>query len=105
VPPVEPITGSITQGTRGVPPQFPRDRSDGRGPGQQPGLDRRHSKIPQHRPDLRRDQPAEIHIYTQGGHGFGIRDRPLPVSSWPQRLLEWMGNRKLLVPAAAPAQP
>ena len=40
--------------------------------------------------------PAELHIYNQGGHGFGIRNRPLPVSSWPQRLLEWMGNRKLL---------
>jgi acetyl esterase/lipase len=40
--------------------------------------------------------PAEIHIYSQGGHGFGIRKRALPVSSWPQRLLEWMGNRKLL---------
>jgi acetyl esterase/lipase len=47
--------------------------------------------------------PAEIHVYTQGGHGFGIRNRPLPVSSWPQRLLEWMANRKLLVPATVPA--
>jgi endo-1,4-beta-xylanase len=43
--------------------------------------------------------PAEIHIYNQGGHGFGIRNRPLPVSTWPQRLFEWMGNRKLLTPA------
>jgi endo-1,4-beta-xylanase len=42
--------------------------------------------------------PAEIHIYNEGGHGFGIRNRPLPVSSWPQRLLEWMGDRKLLIP-------
>jgi acetyl esterase/lipase len=50
--------------------------------------------------------PAEIHVYAQGGHGFGIRDRPLPVSSWPQRLLEWMANRKLLVPATpAASQP
>jgi endo-1,4-beta-xylanase len=53
--------------------------------------------------------PAELHIYSQGGHGFGIRDRPLPVSSWPSRLLDWMGNRGFLTvapvapaPAAAP---
>ena len=53
--------------------------------------------------------PAEIHIYNRGGHGFGIRDRPLPVSSWPARLLEWMGDRGLLSAAseggASPAAP
>jgi len=55
--------------------------------------------------------PAEIHVYNRGGHGFGIRDRPLPVSSWPARLLEWMTDRGLLTSAAqngagapAPAQ-
>ncbi|MGD1029791.1 MAG: alpha/beta hydrolase [Opitutaceae bacterium] len=37
--------------------------------------------------------PAEIHIYNRGGHGFGIRNRPMPVSSWPQRLEEWMRDR------------
>jgi endo-1,4-beta-xylanase len=47
--------------------------------------------------------PAEIHIYAQGGHGFGIRNRPLPASSWPLRLLDWMGNRKLLGPAKSVA--
>jgi acetyl esterase/lipase len=49
--------------------------------------------------------PAEIHIYNRGGHGFGIRDRPLPVSSWPARLLEWMGDRGLLRPAEPAAEP
>ncbi len=60
--------------------------------------------------------PAEIHIYNRGGHGFGIRDRPLPVSSWPARLLEWMGDRGYLsaageggagapAPAHAPVPP
>jgi len=53
--------------------------------------------------------PAEIHIYNRGGHGFGIRDRPLPITSWPARLQEWMGDRGLLssaqggTGAAAPA--
>jgi acetyl esterase/lipase len=33
---------------------------------------------------------AELHVYSQGGHGFGMRDRPLPITGWPVRLLEWM---------------
>jgi len=40
--------------------------------------------------------PAEIHIYNRGGHGFGIRQGPQPVASWPQRLLDWMGDRGYL---------
>ncbi len=40
--------------------------------------------------------PAELHIYNRGGHGFGIRNRPMPVSSWPMRLQEWMDDRGLL---------
>ena len=40
--------------------------------------------------------PAELHIYTKGGHGFGMRDNHLPVSSWPARLEEWMTERGFL---------
>ncbi len=40
--------------------------------------------------------PSEMHIYASGGHGFGIKPSPLPVSSWPDRLKEWMLDRKLL---------
>ncbi len=39
---------------------------------------------------------AEMHIYSKGGHGFGMRERPLPVTSWNARLLEWMGERGYL---------
>ena len=41
---------------------------------------------------------AELHIYSTGGHGFGVRpDRPnLAVSSWPARFLDWLGDRGLL---------
>jgi acetyl esterase/lipase len=35
---------------------------------------------------------AELHIYSRGGHGFGIRERPMPVSSWPMRFHEWLGD-------------
>ncbi len=42
--------------------------------------------------------PAELHIYTHGGHGFGVRgDRPnLPISSWPFRFEEWLGDIGML---------
>lgn len=41
---------------------------------------------------------AELHIYNSGGHGFGVRERPLAVTGWPQRLLEWLGDRGFLKP-------
>jgi len=39
---------------------------------------------------------AELHIYSAGGHGYGVRPRPLAVTGWPERFLEWMGDRGLL---------
>lgn len=33
---------------------------------------------------------AELHVYSQGGHGYGIRQRGLPISAWRERFLEWM---------------
>jgi endo-1,4-beta-xylanase len=39
---------------------------------------------------------AELHVYARGGHGFGMRDRPVPVTKWTARLQEWMGDRGLL---------
>lgn len=34
--------------------------------------------------------PAELHICTKGGHGFGMRRDKNPVNDWPQRCAEWM---------------
>lgn len=39
---------------------------------------------------------AELHIYARGGHGFGMRNRPVPVSQWTNRLQDWMADRGLL---------
>ena len=43
---------------------------------------------------------TEIHVYANGGHGFGIREnpkRPTPVNtSWFLRLGDWMGDQGLL---------
>jgi acetyl esterase/lipase len=39
---------------------------------------------------------AELHIYNQGGHGFGLRPEKTPCSTWPARCEEWMRDRGLL---------
>lgn len=37
--------------------------------------------------------PAELHVYPNGGHGFGIRGtRGLPVAEWPRLALTWMSS-------------
>ncbi|MEX2304425.1 MAG: alpha/beta hydrolase [Bryobacterales bacterium] len=33
---------------------------------------------------------AELHVYSKGGHGFGILNRDLPVSAWPVRFEQWL---------------
>jgi acetyl esterase/lipase len=34
--------------------------------------------------------PAELHIYAQGGHGYGLRRTELPVTTWPQTVEIWL---------------
>lgn len=38
----------------------------------------------------KQELPAELHIMTKGGHGFGMRDAGHPINQWPKRLQEWM---------------
>jgi acetyl esterase/lipase len=33
--------------------------------------------------------PAELHIYSEGGHGYGLRRTALPVTAWPQLVETW----------------
>lgn len=33
---------------------------------------------------------GELHIYTRGGHGYGIRKSDNPVSTWHHRLEDWL---------------
>lgn len=40
--------------------------------------------------------PVELHVYAQGGHGFGIHKKNLPVDTWPDRLRDWMAAQGLL---------
>ncbi|HVZ85306.1 MAG TPA: alpha/beta hydrolase [Terracidiphilus sp.] len=34
--------------------------------------------------------PAELHIYAQGGHGYGLRKTALPITGWPQLVETWL---------------
>src|SRR5580692_44188 len=40
--------------------------------------------------------PTEMHIYASGPHGVGMRPSRLPVATWPDRLRDWMVDRRLL---------
>jgi acetyl esterase/lipase len=41
--------------------------------------------------------PAELHIYSNAGHGFGFRpDSKTAAGAWPERLVEWLIDSKLL---------
>jgi acetyl esterase/lipase len=45
--------------------------------------------------------PAELHVYSRGGHGYGLRVSDNPVSSWPQRCEDWMRVSGLLQPSCS----
>jgi acetyl esterase/lipase len=40
--------------------------------------------------------PAELHIYAQGGHGYGLRRTALPVTTWPASVETWLRTIKIL---------
>jgi acetyl esterase/lipase len=40
--------------------------------------------------------PAELHVYAQGGHGYGLRPRDFPIMGWPKLVETWMHTIKML---------
>jgi acetyl esterase/lipase len=42
--------------------------------------------------------PAELHVYTLGGHGFGLRPTELPISQWPKLAEVWLQTIHMLGP-------
>jgi len=34
--------------------------------------------------------PVEMHLYAQGGHGYGLRRTGRPVTAWPQSVETWL---------------
>lgn len=49
--------------------------------------------------------PAELHLFTQGGHGFGLRPTELPISRWPALAADWLKTIHILGPPAAIGRP
>ena len=39
---------------------------------------------------------AELHVYAEGGHGYGLRRTALPVTTWPQSVETWLRTIKVL---------
>ncbi len=42
--------------------------------------------------------PAELHLYPDGGHGFGLRPTGASAASWPERAADWMRTSGWLKP-------
>jgi acetyl esterase/lipase len=40
--------------------------------------------------------PAELHLFTEGGHGFGLRPTALPISRWPVLAEDWLHTIHIL---------
>jgi acetyl esterase/lipase len=39
---------------------------------------------------LEAGQPAELHMYEKGKHGFGMKTQGLPVDTWMDRYIDWL---------------
>ena len=39
---------------------------------------------------------AEIHIYSKGGHGFGMKKQDLPIDTWIERFGDWLDVQGML---------
>lgn len=36
--------------------------------------------------------PTEVHVYREGGHGFGARATGVPTGGWKDRFADWLGD-------------
>lgn len=43
--------------------------------------------------------PATMHLYSKGGHGYGLRDTGNTVNEWPYRAEEWFMELGVIEPA------
>lgn len=40
--------------------------------------------------------PAEMHIFQEGAHGFGMTKKDLPVDQWPDLFYNWLKSMKII---------
>ncbi len=49
--------------------------------------------------------PAELHIYADGGHGYGLRRTALPITTWPLVVQTWLHTIGVLSSSAGSGAP
>jgi acetyl esterase/lipase len=42
--------------------------------------------------------PAELHLYPEGGHAFGLRRTKFPITQWPQLVERWLQAIGMIAP-------
>ena len=42
--------------------------------------------------------PVEMHLYTEGGHGFGLRQTKHPIKAWPHLVEAWLQTIGMIPP-------
>ena len=45
--------------------------------------------------------PAERHLFTRGGHGYGLRTTEVPVTHWPNRAVKWLKDMRFSISRSA----
>jgi acetyl esterase/lipase len=53
--------------------------------------------------------PVELHLFTKGGHGFGLGKTGSSAAEWPQLFVKWLAETKFIpgqaaIPVSGPAQ-
>ncbi len=49
--------------------------------------------------------PAELHIYAEGGHGYGLRPADLPVTHWPALAETWLHTIHIIGDSSSTRKP
>lgn len=80
--------GSLVKITKQTPPTFLAVTADDTQRGTQSAL--LFVELRKHR------VTAELHVYSKGGHGYGIRPTGNPVATWHKRLGEWLKVHRFL---------
>lgn len=44
-------------------------------------------------------RPVELHLYEQGGHGFGMYPKETTSTGWFEAFMRWLGMHQMLTPA------
>ena len=72
-----------TRLTRQTPPTFLLQNEDDR-------VDRVEDAVSYYMALKQTGVPAEMHLYAQGGHAFGLRRTRSPATAWPQLVETWL---------------